>query len=127
MKLLLKILLALIAVFFVGGLFLPAKTTVERQIEIARPANFIYQFFNGFKRYNEWSPYVAKDPATQYQYSGPETGVGAKMAWQSKILGDGSQTVIEAKENALIVTDLVLQAVAANRFIGCKPKVTILW
>ena len=109
MKLLLKILLALIAVFFIGGIFLPTKTRVERQIEIARPASFIYQFFNGFKRYNEWSPYVEKDPATQHQYSGPETGVGAKMAWTSKILGDGSQTIVEAKENELIVTDLVFE------------------
>ena len=122
MKLLLKILLALIAVFFVGGLFLPAKTTVERQIEIARPANFIYQFFNGFKRYNEWSPYVAKDPATQYQYSGPETGVGAKMAWQSKILGDGSQTVIETKENELIVTDLVFAGGGGKSFYRLQSK-----
>lgn len=130
MKLLLKVLLVLIAVFFVGGVFLPAKTRVERHIEIARPANFIYQFFNGFKRYNEWSPYVAKDPATQYQYSGPETGVGAKMAWQSKILGDGSQTVVEAKENELIVTDLVFTGGSGKAFYQLQPqgdKTSVSW
>lgn len=107
MKLFLKTLLALLAIFIIGGLFLPAKTRVERQTEIARPASFVYQFFNGFKRYNEWSPYFAKDATAQYQYSGPETGVGAKMVWQSKILGDGSQTVVEALENERVVTDLV--------------------
>ena len=122
MKLLLKILFALIAVLFIGGLFLPAKTRVERQIEIARPAGFIYQFVNGFKRYNEWSPYVAKDPASRYVYSGPESGVGAKMAWSSKILGDGWQTVLEAKENELVVTDLVFKGVGGKAFYQLEAK-----
>ncbi len=122
MKLLLKILFALLAVLFIGGLFLPAKTRVERQIEIARPASFVYQFFNGFKRYNEWSPYVAKDTASQYVYSGPETGVGAKMEWRSKILGDGSQTVLEAKENELVVTDLVFDGGGGKAFYQLEAK-----
>ena len=122
MKLFLKILLALFAIFIIGGIFLPAKTRVERQIEIARPANYIYQFFNGFKRYNEWSPYFAKDPAAQYQYSGPETGVGAKMAWQSKILGDGSQTVLEAKENELIATELVFAGGGGKSFYQLQAQ-----
>jgi hypothetical protein len=122
MKLLLKILLALVAVLFIGGLFLPAKTRVEREIEIARPASFIYQFVNGFKRYNEWSPYVAKDRASQYQYTGPETGVGAKMAWSSKVLGAGSQTVLEAKENELIVVDLVFDGGGGKAFYALEPK-----
>jgi effector-binding domain-containing protein len=122
MKLLLKILLALIAVLFIGGLFLPAKTRVERQIEIARPASFIYQFVNGFKRYNEWSPYVAKDTASQYEYTGPETGVGAKMAWSSKVLGAGSQTVLEAKENELIVVNLVFDGGGGKAFYALEAK-----
>ena len=122
MKLLLKVLLALIAVFFVGGVFLPAKTRVERHVEIARPANFIYQFFNGFKRYNEWSPYVAKDPAAAYQYSGPETGVGAKMVWQSKILGDGSQTVLETKDNERVVTELIFAGGGGKAFYQLQPQ-----
>ncbi len=122
MKLLLKLLLLLLTIFIVGGLFLPNTKRVERQIEIARPAGFIYQFFNGFKRYNEWSPYVAKDAATQHVYSGPETGVGAKMAWTSKVLGDGSQTVIEAKENALIATDLVFEGGGGKAFYILETK-----
>jgi effector-binding domain-containing protein len=122
MKLLLKLLSVLLAIFIVGGLFLPNTKRVERQIEIARPASFIYQFFNGFKRYNEWSPYVVKDPATQHVYSGPETGVGAKMAWTSKILGDGSQTVVEAKENQLVATDLVFDGGGGKAFYQLEPK-----
>ena len=122
MKIFLKILLALVALLLIGGLFLPAKTRVERQIEIARPASFIYQFVNGFKRYNEWSPYVAKDPASQYEYSGPEFGVGAKMTWNSKVLGAGSQTVLEAKDNELVVTDLVFEGGGGKAFYQLRPK-----
>lgn len=122
MKLFLKVLFAFLALLLIGGLFLPAKVRVERQIEIARPASFIYQFVNGFKRYNEWSPYVAKDPARQYEYSGPETGIGAKMAWTGKILGDGSQTIVEAKENQLIVTDLVFEGGGGKAIYQLVPK-----
>jgi effector-binding domain-containing protein len=106
MKTALKVVFALLIVFLLGGLLLPAKARVSREIEIARPASFIFQFFNGFKRYNEWSPYLAQDPQSKYSYTGPETGVGAKMSWDSEKLGLGSQTVLSVKENAEVVTDL---------------------
>ncbi len=130
MKLFLKILIAVLAIFIIGGIFLPAKARVERQTEIARPANFIFQFFNGFKRYNEWSPYFAKDPLAQYQYSGPETGVGAKMVWQSKILGDGSQTVVDAKENELVATELVFAGGRGKSYYQLQEqgdKTSVTW
>jgi effector-binding domain-containing protein len=118
----LKWLLIFIATFFAVGFLLPAKKRVERHIEIARPASFIYQFFNGFKRYNEWSPYVAKDAATTYEYSGPATGVGAKMSWASKVLGPGSQTVLEAKENSDVVTELVFEGGGGKAHYSLTPQ-----
>jgi effector-binding domain-containing protein len=106
MKTVLKVIFVLLIVFLLGGFLLPAKTYVSREIEIARPASFIFQFFNGFKRYNEWSPYLAHDPQSKYSYSGPETGIGAKMSWDGEKLGQGSQTVLSVQENAQVVVDL---------------------
>lgn len=106
MKLVVKIVLCLLLAFLLGAFLLPEKTVVERQIEINRPANFIFQFVNGFSRYNEWSPWVAHDPAAKYQYSGQPTGVGAMMSWDSEILGKGSQRVVESVENSAVTTEL---------------------
>lgn len=114
MKLMVKLILGLMLALVFGAFLLPEKTVVERQIEINRPANFIFQFFNGFSRYNEWSPWVAKDPATAYQYSGPATGVGATMYWDSKILGKGSQKVIDSVENASVTTELDIDGQTAS-------------
>lgn len=106
MKTVLKIVLSLFLALIFGAFLLPEKAVVERQIEINRPANFIFQFVNGFSRFNEWSPWFEKDPKATYQYSGPATGVGAVMSWESKLLGGGSQKVTESVENSSVGTEL---------------------
>ena len=60
---------------------LPSTSHVERSITIDRPASQIYMLLSGFKRFNEWSPWAARDPDTKYTWSGPDSGVGAKLAW----------------------------------------------
>src|SRR6185369_4996774 len=40
-----------------------------------------------------------KDPNTTASLEGPESGVGAKMSWQSKELGNGSQWIIESEQD----------------------------
>ena len=42
---------------------------------------------------------MEKDPNTTASLEGPESGVGAKMNWQSEKLGNGSQWIIESEEN----------------------------
>jgi Polyketide cyclase / dehydrase and lipid transport len=91
------VLLGLVALFFVTGVFLPQTAHVERSMTtMASPAT-VYGLVDGFKRFNEWSPWAQLDPATKYTYSGPETGVGARMEWVSANpdVGSGSQEVID--------------------------------
>jgi uncharacterized protein YndB with AHSA1/START domain len=85
----------LLVVAVVGAYFLPDRVTMERSIVIDRPPSMVYPMLDGFARFNEWSPWAEKDPATRYTYEGPARGVGAKLAWasESSDVGVGSQTI----------------------------------
>jgi len=97
------------AVIFVGGgLLLPNQVTVARQIVIGAPAEEIFPYINGYKRFIEWSPWSDLDPKTIYTYEGPESGVGAKFSWASddSDVGSGSQVIIEATEYSHVTVEL---------------------
>jgi carbon monoxide dehydrogenase subunit G len=101
---LLVVLVAAVGIAFV----LPSSVHIERSITIDRPASQIYMLLSGYKRFNEWSPWYARDPAAVYTVSGPTRGVGAKFEWSSTKadVGSGSQTVVAAKPDESIDVEL---------------------
>jgi effector-binding domain-containing protein len=64
----------------------------------------VFTLVNSFKRFNEWSPWVEKDPRATYTYSGPQTGVGAKIAWvgDPSTVGTGSQEIVESQPHTRV-------------------------
>jgi uncharacterized protein YndB with AHSA1/START domain len=102
------LLLGLVALFFVTGLFLPQAAHVERSMTTTASPATVYGLVDGFKRFNEWSPWASLDPATKYTYSGPETGVGARMEWASANpdVGNGSQEVIDVEPGQRVTSKL---------------------
>lgn len=90
------------------GLLLPSSVHVERQIRIqAEPAE-IFPLLNDLRVFNRWSPWARKDPQTQYNFSGPEQGVGARMSWYSgqPEVGAGSQEIIASVPNQRVAVAL---------------------
>ncbi len=102
------LLLGLVALFFVTALFLPQAAHVERSMTTTASPATVYGLVDGFKRFNEWSPWASLDPATKYTYSGPETGVGARMEWASTHpdVGNGTQEVIAVEEGQRVTSKL---------------------
>ena len=100
------VLLALIAVLLLVALFLPAKVHVERNLAINAPPEKIYEQINVLKNWEKWSPWHKLDPDMKLQYSGPESGVGAKYAWQSKqrSVGNGTLTISKITPNEFLET-----------------------
>ncbi len=109
---LLKLLLwfvVLVAVLFLGiGLLLPRTAHVERSIAIDAPPANVFTLVNSFRRFNEWSPWAARDPGAKYAYEGPDWGVGARMAWTGdpKLVGSGSQEIVASEPYRLVRTRL---------------------
>lgn len=124
LKKLLVVLLALAAAFVVGGFLLPSSTHVERTVSIARPPGEVYALLNSWKRFNEWSPWYARDPKAAYTYEGPASGVGASMAWASEKsdVGKGRQTIVESVPDRRIVSKLQFEGQGdAMAFFALAP------
>lgn len=97
---------AIIGLLLVVGLILPSKIHVERSIEILAPKSAVFATLNSLREFNKWSPWAKRDPTTTYTFSGPETGVGARMEWKSKEMGDGTQEIIAVDSDQRITVAL---------------------
>ncbi len=99
---------------------LPSKAHVERSILIEAPAKVIYAQLIDFKKFNVWSPWANIDPDANYQYEGPEAGVGAKVRWESdhKDVGIGSQWIVEAIPNKFVKTEMIFGEFEDTSFAG---------
>ena len=101
-------LVSLIVLLVVVGFLLPRQAHVERSVVINAPQAQLFETLNGFKHFNEFSPWAVRDPNIQYTYEGPESGVGARMSWVSNDpeLGSGTNEIVESKAPDLIRTKL---------------------
>lgn len=88
-------------VAFIGivSAFLSPKSHLERSTVINAPAATIFEQINNLKNTRNWAPWEAQDPHVKYNYEGPESGVGAKVSWESEKLGNGSQWIIESEQD----------------------------
>lgn len=98
----------LLVVAVAGAYLLPGEVKFSRSAQINAPPEKVFAVLNGFKRFNEWSPWAALDPKMTYTLSGPETGVGARMEWASNdpSVGKGSQLVTTSKPPSQLAMDL---------------------
>lgn len=95
-----KLLVALVALLVLAaavGFLLPDRIHIERSTVIWAPAAEIFPYLNNYRLFNSWSPWAKTDPNTRYTFAGPESGVGAKLSWDGKEIGQGSQQIIESE------------------------------
>lgn len=97
-----------IIIFISVGFFLPREVHVERSVFIARPASTVFTLVDGYRTFNNWSPWAARDPSAEFTFAGPESGVGARMQWSGdpRLTGSGSQEIIESVPSSLVRTRL---------------------
>jgi hypothetical protein len=105
-KLAVLILLALVVVVVGIGAILPKDFAVERSIEINASPEAVFDEVNSLRKWDAWSPWIARDPSIQNTYSGPESGVGATVIWTSEESGDGKQTITLSERPTRIETTL---------------------
>ena len=125
---------ALLAVLLVVVAFaLPQQITVARSKVINAPESDVYPYVNSLKRFQQWSPWAARDPETKYTFSGPEEGKGARMEWNSDHpeVGWGIQQIVESEENSFVRLKLDFGEMGqANASYQLKPDgagTRVLW
>ena len=106
LKIILGGLAAIIVVVLVVGLFLSKDYRVERSMSMAVKPVVVFNEVNSFQKWSPWSPWLAMDPTIKNTFSGPESGVGNKVAWTSEKSGSGSQTITLSESPSRIETAL---------------------
>lgn len=79
----------------------PSAYHVERKLEIAAPAEFVFGVLNDLHQFARvWvlfgSPWEKLDPHMQKTFEGPASGVGQSYAWSGKEVGKGKLTIEES-------------------------------
>lgn len=97
---------AIVALYVIGGLFMPRVVTVERSREIAAPAAVVFAEVADLRRQTEWLPWQSIDPSYEYSFGEESGGVGAWYAWQSERSGAGKYTLREVVPARRIVYEL---------------------
>jgi hypothetical protein len=109
LKWLLGLIVLVVVAFVAIGFVLPREVSVARSIDINAPASDIFPHLNSPRATVAWSPWLAKDPQAKTSFDGPETGVGAKMAWSSEHpqVGSGSSeiTLSEPDQRVTVALD----------------------
>ena len=78
LKIIVLVIIALSVLVFGIGAFLSKDFRVERSIEIAAAPEVVFDEINSLKKWNAWSPWLARDPSIQNTYDGPDPGVGPR-------------------------------------------------
>lgn len=97
-----KWIVILVAAFVGIGFLLPADYKVSRSIDINATPDKIYPHLVAPKAWPKWTVWNARDPNMKVTYSGADSGVGAKWAWESKSEGNGSMEFSKAEPNKMI-------------------------
>ncbi len=134
MQLARKILIGLgsvVMLLFAVGIFLPSRAHVEREIFVDAPAATVFALVNDFRQIGKWSPWQEADPNARYEISGPRRGVGAMLAWDGSIVGQGSQRIIESVPYQRVVSELDLggqgNAIATFTLQAAEAGTTVAW
>lgn len=108
------IVLSIVVLALIVALVQPAQGHIERTIVINAPVSKVYNTLNSYQDFRQWSPWSKMDPETLYHFEGPTSGVGAKMLWDGKKTGKGSQWIMESIANRRIRNAL--------QFVGHEGK-----
>jgi len=115
------------ALILIVGAFLPASYTVERSIEIAKPAEVAYALVADYNNWLKWSPWPKMDPEAKQTVTGTPGAAGHSWSWEGEKSGVGSMTLASAEENRSVQSKLVFKepmTSEADDYILLEPTPT---
>lgn len=94
---------AIVVVVLILAARKPAVFRVVRTATIDAPPARVFGYLNDFREWRKWSPWEDLDPNLNRTYSGADSGVGAKYAWEGdKKVGAGSMEIVESSSPSKI-------------------------
>jgi hypothetical protein len=93
LKIFLGIIIAIVIIFFVGGVFLPKTYTLSRSTIIRCPDSVVYKNVADFYNFSQWNPWYKMDPSVKILISGNPGQPGHSYAWNGKKTGEGEMVI----------------------------------
>lgn len=100
------VLFAAVAALLIFATTKPDNFEVKRSIEINTPAAKIYPMISDLKKFNDWNPFLAQDPASKLTYGTITAGKGAAYSWQGEKSGAGRMELTDADEPSRLLFNL---------------------
>lgn len=104
LKVLLGIIIALIAIFFIVGIFLPKTYSLTRSIVINAPDSVVYKNVADYNNFMKWNPWYKMEPAAKINITGTPGTVGHLYEWDGEKTGQG-QMMITSLEPYKVVNE----------------------
>jgi hypothetical protein len=103
--------LVFIAIVIIAFLLLansrPSTFSMSRSATLNASPDKVFAQINDFKNWANWSPWDKMDPSMQRNYTGPDSGKGAKYAWLgNKKVGEGSMEITHSVPSSKVQLDL---------------------
>jgi carbon monoxide dehydrogenase subunit G len=97
----------------------PDKFRIARTQTIKAAPEAIFALINDLRRFNTWNPFALVDPSVKINYSGAETGEGAKYDWDSTgRTGKGRIEITEASSPSRVSMQLeFIKPCTANNIV----------
>lgn len=125
-------LLVAIGLLLAAGLLLPSAFKVQRGLDMAAAPERIYPLIADPREWKRWSVWNRRDPAMTMQYSGAESGTGARWAWKSASEGNGEMEFTNAAPNervdyALAFPDMGMRSSGQLRLERTATGTRVTW
>lgn len=98
---------ALLAIFLVVAALQSPTFRVVRTATIPAPPSVVFPLVNDLHQWEKWSPWAKLDPAMTLTFDGPQSGTGAKYAWNgNNKVGAGRMTITDSRPPELVAIEL---------------------
>lgn len=85
----------------------PAQFKIHRKRSMKADASAVFALINDFRHWERWSPWDKIDPDMTREYTGAQSGVGAKYHWVgNKNVGEGQMEILDVTDGQRVVIDL---------------------
>ena len=123
---------ALAAGLYAYSFALPGAMSARESIIIERPPSTVFAMLNNLQTFNEFSPWVEKDPNAVYDFVGFEPGVGQSMSWQGDLsVGSGTMSIIRSEPARKVELELRYEGVPpasmSYELLPAGPGTEVAW
>ena len=89
---------SVLGLFLLGGFLLPGTWSAERATILKAPPEVVFPLVDAPSQWRRWTAW----PDSGLVSEGPERGVGARLAWDDRGLGNGSFEIMEVEPLRLV-------------------------